>query len=272
MSTAAIRCRQTSILKGCGRHGRTRRYLHLSSTLSSHTQPRPSLEHQGGWRTRTSSLAKDLLEYTGLSAAKTRRKGKQPLTERSGDKNSIEDYLGHLQTTKNDLTLEDIERYKPQKIANPKSPDYETTYNDVVSSLMRSFSQPQLRQFLQLYDLSRPHHRSNKRAFAVKILEEKWGWPSLEKVSQDRIDWSEASERRKDSLCNLAAFLLTSTIHDAEFYLDPAQSFLLMGKGHRFSKLLTIFLLHLQTVPICLVCLGDITSPCPSQQIRCLLE
>ncbi|KAF8912763.1 hypothetical protein CPB84DRAFT_1670434 [Gymnopilus junonius] len=210
MSTNAIRCRQTSILKGCSERWHYRRGLHSSYSVSSRSQSRPSPEQQELSSTTQSSLAKELLEVTELTAAETRKKDRQHLFERSQTKNPIENYLGHLQTTKHELKLEDIERYKPPKVANPKSPDYETIYNEVISSLMRSFSQPQLRQFLQLYGLPSPHHRGNKRTFAVKILEEKWGWPSLAKVSQDRIDWSEVSER--------------------QFYLDPAQSFLLMGK------------------------------------------
>ena len=199
MSATVVRCRQTSAHHWCSKHLRPKRCFHRSATLLSDSQPESSVGPQQVSKEDTSgSIVTQLIEETELSPRQTRSKGRKRVAERLIRKNSIEDFLGHLQTTQHDLNLEDLERYRPQKIVDSKSADFERAYNEAVDSLVKSFSVEQLRQFIILSGLPLRYPRSPKRVLASKIVEEKWGWPSLEKVLQEKIDWSEIAERRKD--------------------------------------------------------------------------
>ncbi|KDR85097.1 hypothetical protein GALMADRAFT_233720 [Galerina marginata CBS 339.88] len=186
----------------------TRRCFHSISPLASRTHLR-AVVNPTSTTEKDGSLAEGLLEGMGLTAKKTRERGKRRKVVHSVTRNTIDDYLGQLQSANRGVSLQDVERYKPEHKPNPRSSDYETSYNEIVDTLMGSFSQPQLLQFVHSYGLKVPRQR-NKRAFAVSIVEGKWGWPSIEKVAQDRVDWSEVAE--------------------IQFPLNHGQSFLLMGK------------------------------------------
>ncbi|KAF5377539.1 hypothetical protein D9615_005313 [Tricholomella constricta] len=121
----------------------------------------------------------------------------------------LQDYLDHIALTSQDVSLGDIERYRPARHASVRSPEYEEEYNALVETLVRSFSLNQLRKFLEMYHLSAPQKR-NKWELAVAIIERQWNWPSLKIIKQEKREWTES-------------------IHQS-FPLDAKQSFLILGK------------------------------------------
>ncbi|KAF8167999.1 hypothetical protein B0H34DRAFT_792659 [Crassisporium funariophilum] len=137
----------------------------------------------------------------------------------------VQDFLDHIESTKDAITLEDIERHKPNHYPEPHSPQYEHQYNGLVDSLTRSFSQRQFRLFLNLYGIKLPVKRNN-RQFAIAIIEQKWKWPSLSQLKRDKIDWTEVDHR--------------------DFPMDSRQGFLLMGKdGSNLLNLSKKYNVHL---------------------------
>lgn len=103
----------------------------------------------------------------------------------------LDEYLQHIASTSHEVTLEDIERYKPIKFpSGSSSVDYEQQYNSLLESLVHSFSFDQLRRFLDLYHLDPPAKR-NKWHLAAAIIEHQWKWPSLtkaKKIYKDRTE------------------------------------------------------------------------------------
>ncbi|KAI0348421.1 hypothetical protein BDW22DRAFT_1424598 [Trametopsis cervina] len=110
----------------------------------------------------------------------------------------VEKYLSSIDADRREPTLEDIERHRPAKEPNPKSQGYATEYNNVVDTLCRSFTKRQLQNFLRLYGMrsKRGGYRPTKLEFVHAIVEEQWGWPSLEKVQKDKRDRTEVSKTR----------------------------------------------------------------------------
>ncbi|KAG5652170.1 hypothetical protein H0H81_006010 [Sphagnurus paluster] len=121
----------------------------------------------------------------------------------------LQDYLNHIASTSEQVTLADIERYRPSKYAEPHSPSYEEEYHSLVETLVRSFSLNQLRTFLDMYHLTPPTKRT-KWELAVTIVERQWNWPSLTIVKNEKREWTEV-------------------VHQS-FPLDARQSFLILGK------------------------------------------
>ncbi|KAI0756684.1 hypothetical protein C8Q80DRAFT_1129927 [Daedaleopsis nitida] len=105
----------------------------------------------------------------------------------------IQKYLTLLNAAGMEPTLEDLEACKPAERPQPHSPQYVTAYNELVSSLCRSFTKEQLRKFLvQSLGTSRHCATNRKKAdYAESILNQLWKWPTLselEKAKRDRTE------------------------------------------------------------------------------------
>lgn len=121
----------------------------------------------------------------------------------------LEAYLQHIETSSRQVTLAEIERYRPVETPDADSPAYECKYNSLLETLMRSFSLQQLRRFQKLYSLSTPVRR-NKWHYARAIVENAWKWPSPQTVK-------DAEEVYRN-------------INHRSFPLNMRQAFLLLGK------------------------------------------
>jgi len=120
---------------------------------------------------------------------------KRKITRPSVVENSkIRQHLDHIELTKHNLKLEDVERYKPHQILDLTQPTYDEKYQEIQNALTRSFTKPQLRGFLELYGLPSPPDSKGKIIFA-ELLMKWWGLEPLAKVQEERADWRENSER-----------------------------------------------------------------------------
>lgn len=106
----------------------------------------------------------------------------------------VKDFLDHVESIKDTLSVEDLERYRPNHRPVPTSPEFEGQYNALCDTLIRAFTKQQLRAFLKLYGLHLPA-KFTKPAHAAMIMEDVWSWPSLEKIKQEKLDWTEVSHR-----------------------------------------------------------------------------
>ncbi|KAK1224398.1 hypothetical protein PQX77_012694 [Marasmius sp. AFHP31] len=139
---------------------------------------------------------------------KTKRAPKAP-TRNLLEETKVEEYLAEIAASKDLITLEDLTRLRPKKHSNPSTPEYEVEYNQLLDRIQQAFNRKQLIHFVDLFGIPRPK-RQTKPAYAVHIIEQAWGWPSLTEVQKRRRDWSEVEE---------------------EFFgLNPPQSFLFLGK------------------------------------------
>ncbi|KAF8807505.1 hypothetical protein BYT27DRAFT_7189573 [Phlegmacium glaucopus] len=186
----------------------TRRHLHVSAKVAtdsvrlsepSYSTAEPTLPLEQA--TRTGSL--DVHEPQ-KRVRRQKTTGPSLLLE-----SKMKDFLDHVESIKDTLGLEDLERYRPDRRPMPTSPEFEEQYNALYDTLINAFTKQQLRVFLKLYGLHLPV-KSVKSAHVTMILEDVWSWPSLKKIKQEKIDWTEISHRN--------------------FPMDPKQSFLLMGK------------------------------------------
>ncbi|TFK41054.1 hypothetical protein BDQ12DRAFT_678804 [Crucibulum laeve] len=139
----------------------------------------------------------------------TRRQSEEENHSNLLEQSKVQKYLNHLASTKNTLTLEDFEKYKPKTHSSPATSNYEVEYNALLDTLVRSFSSQQLRQLIRRYGRNLPAKKT-KWNLAVTIIEKQWGWPSLTEIQKQQRDWSEVSYQT--------------------FLLDPQQCFLLLGK------------------------------------------
>lgn len=112
------------------------------------------------------------------------------------EKSKIRQHLDHIESTKDNLSLQDVERYKPGKALDFRQPTYDQKYKEIQNALIQSFTKPQLRRFLKLYGVSLPSGCKGKNNFA-EILLKQWGLEPLDKVKEERTDWQEKSERCK---------------------------------------------------------------------------
>src|SRR5258705_92216 len=99
---------------------------------------------------------------------------KRKITRPSIVENSkIRQHLDHIESTKHNLKLEDVERYKPRQILDFTQPIYDEKYQEIQNALIRSFTKPQLREFLELYGLPSPPGSKCKIIFAEILMK---GW------------------------------------------------------------------------------------------------
>ncbi|KAF8349973.1 hypothetical protein F5887DRAFT_1223050 [Amanita rubescens] len=147
---------------------------------------------------------------------KTRSRDKHPSVL---ERNKLQEYLNHIESSSKEPTAEDIERHKPPSHAPPGTNRYETEYENLVECLSRSFTVKQLQYaHSEIFNLALPD-RHRKRDLAISIIERQWKWPSL----LDSMKWKERTE------------ITTQT-----FPLETREAFLLLGKDgsnlHRLSR------------------------------------
>lgn len=112
----------------------------------------------------------------------------------------VESYLAYVNASGIEPTLADLEQCKPVERPPLQSPKYVKAYNELVSSLCRSFTKEQLRKFLlEALGTSR-HCATNRRKadYAESILEQLWKWPTLselERAKRDKTEVVTKSER-----------------------------------------------------------------------------
>lgn len=149
------------------------------------------------------------------------------------DFTKVQDYLDHIDSTRNTVTIADIERRRPARHSTPGTPQYAQEYRNLLDTLVLSFSVKQLKEFVRLYGLDRPKERG-KQYYAMTIMEKQWNWPSLSIIEQRQRDWTELSSQSKYA----ALIYLVFTMFTA-FPLDVRQSFLILGKGNSLQFLPT---------------------------------
>lgn len=155
-----------------------------------------------------------IVKALNLTAAQTRKVTKRvKRPEYKPTENLIKKHLVELRD--NPLTFKDVEELKPKQQADAKSKHYELEYIQVLDSLLKSFTGPQLRQYLKYANAS-PSSKGNKLATAQYILESVWGWMPLKQVIQDRVDWTESAEQCK--ALRLHIFLSVSYCVQHRFY------------------------------------------------------
>ncbi|KAF8225081.1 hypothetical protein L208DRAFT_1409162 [Tricholoma matsutake] len=159
---------------------------------------------------------------TGRLAKKSLRPKEEIISHRNLlEQTKVQEYLDFVASTSNTVTLADIERCRPPEYGAPGTSEYESDYNLLLDTLVRSFSTKQLRRFLHLYQLDLPKKRT-KWHYAASIIERQWGWPSLTEIQKQQRDWTEVTY--------------------ATFPLDPRQAFLILGKDG--ADLLSLSLRH----------------------------
>ncbi|KZT30476.1 hypothetical protein NEOLEDRAFT_1237729 [Neolentinus lepideus HHB14362 ss-1] len=88
------------------------------------------------------------------------------------------------------LTLEDLERYRPQTRPDPEDSKYPHAYNRLVDTLNRAFAKRQLQKFAAMYGLDIPS-KFTKLEVMEAIVERQWEWPTLAEVEKQKRDRSE---------------------------------------------------------------------------------
>ena len=160
----------------------TRRHLHVSAKIASDSVK--------------------LVEPLSKSSKRPARKRDRPPRKRRRKvtgpsllvESKVKDFLEHVESIKDTLGLEDLERFRPDRQPVPTSPEFEEQYNDLRDKLCHAFNKHQLQSFLKLYGLDFPT-KHPKIAHVTMIMENAWSWPSLERVKKERIDWTVSSQR-----------------------------------------------------------------------------
>jgi hypothetical protein len=173
----------------------TRRHLHVSARLATDSaklvEPlSDSPKKPKRTRKKKSKEEGDL----GVDPPKKRSRKKKVTGPSLLVESKVKDFLDHVESIKNTLGLEDLERYKPDSQPSPKSPEFEEQYIALRDTLCRAFNRQQLRAFLDLYRFDLPVKYS-KEAHVTMIMEKAWSWPSLEKIKKEKIDWTVSSQR-----------------------------------------------------------------------------
>ena len=164
----------------------TRKHLHVSAKITTDPVKIPEPSYSNTEPTRTGSLN---VHEPQKRVRRPKITGPSLLVE-----SKVKDFLDHVESIKDTLGLEDLERYRPQGRPMPASPEFEEQYNALRDTLVRAFTKQQLRVFLKLYGLHLPTI-STKTAHVTTIMEDVWSWPSLEKIKQEKVDWTEISHR-----------------------------------------------------------------------------
>jgi hypothetical protein len=162
----------------------------------------------------------------GKPAKKLRRPKEETISHRNLlERTKVQEYLDFVASTNDTVTLADIERCRPPEHGDPGTPEYESGYNSLLDTLVRSFSTKQLRQFLHLYQLDPPRKRT-KWHYAVSIIEHQWGWPSLTEIQKQQRDWTEVTyASRLFFFVSLRMFTLTFSSKVFLWILDKPFSF-----------------------------------------------
>lgn len=166
----------------------TRRHLHVAAKKAAGSvKPVEPLSDSTEQPTKTGGLG--VLPKKRARTRKRKVTGPSLLVE-----SKVKNFLDHVESIKDTLTLEDLERYKPDRQPKPTSPEFEEQYNVLCDALCRAFNRQQLQVFLKLYGLDL-RLSSTKKAYATMIVEDAWSWPSLEKIKKEKMDWTQSSQR-----------------------------------------------------------------------------
>ena len=169
----------------------TRRHLHVSARTATDSikllEPLYSSADPSEQPTKTGSL--DVHEPQKRAVRRRKTTGPSLLVE-----SKVKNFLNHVESIKDTLGLEDLDRYRPERRPTPTSPEFEVEYNALYNQLTKAFTKQQLRIFLKLYGLHLPE-KCTKSAHVLMIMEDVWSWPSLKKIKQEKIDWTEISHR-----------------------------------------------------------------------------
>lgn len=202
----------------------TRRHLHVSAKKATDSaklvEPLYSTANPSEQPTRTGNL--DVHE----PQKRVRRRkitGPSLLVE-----SKVKDFLDHVESIKDTLGLEDLERYRPDRRPTPTSPEFEEQYKALYDTLFNAFTKRQLRVFIKLYGLHLPSNFT-KPEHITMIMEDVWSWPSLKKIKQEKIDWTEISHR---SPYLLSPFCLRQIIIPCRF--PYGSQTVLSAHGQRF--------------------------------------
>src|SRR6266576_4605269 len=107
------------------------------------------------------------------------------------ERNKLQEYLNHLESSSKEPTAEDIERHRPRRRAPQGTNQYEIEYENLVECLSRSFTVKQLRDaHSKVFGLALPS-RHRKRDLAISIIERQWKWPSLSDSMKQRKEQTE---------------------------------------------------------------------------------
>jgi hypothetical protein len=173
-------------------------------------------------------VSSSTIKRVGKLAKKLRRpKEEIPSHRNLLEQTKVQEYLDFVASTNDSVTLADIERCRPLEHGVPGTPKYESDYNSLLDTLVRSFSTKQLRQFLHLYQLEHPK-KPTKWHSAASIIERQWGWPSLTEIQKQQRDWTEVTYGSGSFFVRFKMIMLTFA---QGFPLDPRQAFLILGKG-----------------------------------------
>lgn len=145
----------------------------------------------------------ELEKFSAIKAAK----GKLINTRNPLDENKLEGHLRSVAAAGSQITLQDLEGYRPQTQPSTTSLEYESRYNLLVQKLVRSFSLEQLTQVLELYHLQ-PPPKPTKRKCARSIVEQEWNWPSLADVRRKKIDSEFSSQSKLLFFSTYSSFLI----------------------------------------------------------------
>jgi hypothetical protein len=126
---------------------------------------------------------------------------------RSSEPSITESYLLSLLTDGTMPTLHDLERLKPSEHPDPRSTAYAREYKALLDNICRSFSNDQLRSFIQQYGLQLGSRRK-KMLFAEGIVEKAWHWPPLRELKRAKKDRTEVASQSMFTL-TLIPFRLT---------------------------------------------------------------
>jgi hypothetical protein len=202
----------------------TRRHLHVSAKIAT-----DSVKLVEPLSDSSKKPTKKRRKKGDLDAPPAKKRGRKPKVTGPSllVESKVKDFLEHVESIKDTLNLEDLERYRPKRTPSPTSPKFEEQYNALCDTLKNAFNRQQLRAFLRLYGLFSSVNNP-KQACVTMIMETAWSWPSLEKVKKEKNDRTVFSQR--------GSYLLSPLLEAnhsilADFPMDPRQSFLLMGKG-----------------------------------------
>jgi hypothetical protein len=209
-----------SLCTSC-RHYQFARFASSTAALS---------DHLSGTIDRTDEIKKSRVGRKRTSRTKAQTRGPAVITRpKVLSENKIHEYLQQLEATKDNISLEDLERLRPARYSEPGSPEYAQEYNDLLDTITRSFSVKQLRTFLDMYG-TKPSHRQTKWTLATLIMENQWGWPSLTEIQRNQRDWSEVESKSKHRV--FGEFFGLNGLSLA-FLLQLDQLFLILGKDGR---------------------------------------
>lgn len=188
----------------------TRRHLHVSARLATDSAKLVEPLSDSPKKPKKTRKKKSAEEGDLDDDQPKKRSRKKKITGPSLlVESKVQDFLDHVESIKDKLGLEDLERYKPGHQPSPTSPEFEEQYITLRDTLCRAFNRKQLRAFLGLYRLDL-HAKNTKQTHATMIMEEAWSWPSLEKIKKEKTDWTVSAQRSSYLLSSCSEQIIQS--------------------------------------------------------------